>query len=316
TTFQIPHQMLKPYKLTEGKQAVRAISTFAKSGELGPKTLHLLDRVEAPDGSVPYRRVRPQETPTQVIDSATAWQIHSILAGSLEHGSSAGALTALVEKPFHGAGKGGSTHDFSDCWFLGYNSRVSCGVWTGFLDAGTDPIYPGAFSRDLALPVWVATMNAAAPSFGGNPIPPPENLVKATVCSQSGQRPTPYCQKHVGDPTTGFIESASTSITEYFRAGTEPSAFCELHFGGGSDSSPGTSMILGRPILNVAPVIPTESVLVGEDPYHTDLPGPSGHETASGWSRRPTNVLDSLDLGEVEESIPLRRPQRLEIHDD
>jgi hypothetical protein len=32
--------------------------------------------------------------------------------------------------------------------------------------------------------------------------------------------------------------------------------------------------------------------------------------------RRTTNVLDSLDLGEIEETIPLRQPRRLEINDE
>jgi hypothetical protein len=32
--------------------------------------------------------------------------------------------------------------------------------------------------------------------------------------------------------------------------------------------------------------------------------------------RRTTNVLDSLDLGEVEDSIPLTAPGRLQINDE
>ena len=156
-----------------------------------------------------YRRQRqlPMQR-TEVIDDATAWQVHSMMAGSLYRGSSKGALDDLVEKPFHGAGKGGTTHDFGDCWFLGYNKRVTCGVWTGFLSANGEPIYPGAFSRDLAMPVWQAAMNAAAPSFGGGQLAPPANVVQVQVCSVSGQQATQFCQEYVEDPHSGWSARA------------------------------------------------------------------------------------------------------------
>ena len=132
------------------KQAVRAMAAFPTGGRLGPEQLVYVDRVENPAGRVVYRRQRQALPRTEVIDEATAWQLHSMMKGSLYRGSSKGALDSLVEKPFYGAGKGGSTHDFGDCWFLGYNKRVTCGVWTGFLNANGEPIYPGAFSKDLA----------------------------------------------------------------------------------------------------------------------------------------------------------------------
>ncbi|MFZ9940942.1 MAG: transglycosylase domain-containing protein, partial [Luteolibacter sp.] len=113
------------------KQAVRAISAFPRGGKLTPKDLVYIDRVENPKGQTIYRRPRPKVDKTAaVIDPATAWQIHSMMAGSLYRGSSKGILDGLVEKPFQGAGKGGTTHDFGDCWFMGYNARVSCAVWT------------------------------------------------------------------------------------------------------------------------------------------------------------------------------------------
>ena len=298
------------------KQAVRAITAFSSGGRLGPEQLHLLDRVEAPDGRIVLPRERPPVERRQVIDPATAWQVHSMMAGSLYRGSSKGALDGLIEKPFHGAGKGGSTHDFNDCWFLGYNARVTCGVWTGFLNAGSEPIYPGAFSRDLAMPVWQAAMNAAAPSFGGGEIVPPPNILQLPVCEVSGQRATQYCHQYVEDPATGVFQSRSTAVNEYFRAGTERLAFCATHSGLGGDATMLDAAALGLPALDVVPVQPTESALLGDDPYHTELPSFANTSGSAGWSRRRTNVLDSLDLGEIEETIPLRRPGRLEIHED
>jgi len=295
------------------KQAVRAMAAFAAGGRLGPETLFYVDRVENPAGQVIYRRERQPVARPAVMDDATAWQVHSMMAGSLYRGSSKGALDSLVEKPFYGAGKGGTTHDFGDCWFLGYNKRVTCGVWTGFLTANGDPIYPGAFSRDLALPVWQAVMNAAAPPFGGGKIGPPNNVVEVPVCSVSGQRATQFCQAYAEAPGSGQILSRSTAVNEYFRRGTEKVPFCTVHSGTPGEGDTAMAIL---PALEVVPVRPQAPALLGDDPYHTELPSFADTSDEPGLVRRRTNVLDSLDLGSVEEVIPMPRPRRLEIEDE
>ena len=298
------------------KQAVRAISAFASGGRIGPAELVYVDRVENPVGRVVYRRVRQTPARPEVIDQATAWQVHSMMAGSLYRGSSKGVLEGLVEKPFNGAGKGGSTHDFGDCWFLGYNKRVTCGVWTGFLSANGDPIYPGAFSRDLAMPVWQAAMNAATPSFGGGGLEPPTNVVEVKVCTVSGQQASQFCQEYSEDPSTGVVRTQATAVPEYFRRGTEKLPFCTIHSGTSADAGPHESNILNLPAMDATPVRPKAPVLIGDDPYHTEIPSFAAASSESGFIRRRTNVLDSLDLGDLEDHIPLRKPKRLEIEDE
>ena len=298
------------------KQAVRAMAAFCSDGKLGPEKLVYVDRVEDPAGKVIYRRERSPVVRAEVIHEATAWQVHSMMAGSLYRGASKGGLDGLIEKPFNGAGKGGSTHDFGDCWFLGYNKRVSCGVWTGFLSANGEPIYPGAFSRDLSMPVWTAAMNAAAPSFGGEKLEMPESVVEVPVCSVSGQRATQFCQEYAEDPGSGVVRSLSTAVTEYFRKGTETVPFCTVHSGALGEAGSQVNAILNLPALEAVPVRPKAPVLLGDDPYHTELPSFAATFAEAGLVRRRANVLDSLDLGAVEDAIPLKRPQRLEIVDE
>ena len=298
------------------KQAVRAMAAFPSGGRLGPEQLVYVDRVENPAGRVVFRRQRQPLSRPEVINEATAWQVHSLMAGSLYRGSSKGSLNSLVEKPFQGAGKGGSTNDFGDCWFLGYNKRVTCGVWTGFLSGSGEPIYPGAFSRDLAMPVWVAAMNAAAPSFGGGKLAPPESVVEVKVCSVSGQQATQFCQEYSEEPGSGVVRSRSSGVVEYFRRGTEKVPFCTIHSGAESEGGPNEAGVLNLPALDAVPVRPKAPVLLGDDPYHTELPSFAAISADGGFVRRRTNVLDSLDLGGFEEAIHLRRPQRLEIIDE
>lgn len=295
------------------KQALRAISAFGRGGQLGPAKLIYLDRVENAQGHVIYRRPYPPVTAKQAIDPATAWQIHSMLVGGCQRGSAAGAFDGLLEKPFGGAGKGGSTHDFSDTWFLGYNKRVTCGVWTGFLQAGAGPINPGAFSRDLALPVWQAAMNAAAPAFGGGEIEAPDNLVEVPVCSVSGQRATQFCQEMAEDKASGKLRSRSTTVNEVFRRGTESPAYCSMHSGSSSD---GLTALANLPALDVVPVAPKEPFVLGDDPYHAEVPSSAAVSRDAGLMRRRTNVLDSLDVGDSDEKITLPPPARLHIEED
>ncbi len=297
------------------KQAVRAMSTFPLGGMSGPESPVYLDRVENSAGRIVYRRQKFAAESHRVIAEGTAWQIHSMLAGSLFRGSSAGALEGLVEKPFQGAGKGGSTHDFSDSWFIGYNKRITCGVWTGFLMGNGQAIYPGAFSRDLSLPVWQAAMNAASPSFGGGGLSPPSDIIPVQICTISGQKATQFCQEHVEDIATGTIGSRSASVSEYFRRGTENLPFCSVHSGLGEGVSPGMDL-LNLPALDAVPVRPQQPVLIGDDPYHTEVPSFAATSAEGGLIRRRTNVLDSLDLDRFEEGIPLRRPRRLLIEDE
>ncbi len=297
------------------KQAVTAISTFPLRGYKGPTDFHYIDRIENGKGRVVFRRKTTRRQMSRLLEDAVAWQVHSMMAGGMERGSARGLKDSLVESPFPGAGKGGTTHDFSDTWFLGYNGRVSCGVWTGFLQGKGDAIYPGAFSRDMAMPVWTAAMNAAAPAFGGAGIKRPDSMLEMQICSASGQRATQFCQELEEDVKTGSVRSVSTSFTEYFRKGQGNLAFCTLHSGSLSGGDPGNA--LGNlPALDAMPIRPKAPVLIGEDPYHTELPSYAASTGETGLIRRSTNVLDSLDIGEFDETIKMRKPDRLEIQPD
>jgi penicillin-binding protein 1A len=298
------------------KEAVTAMSTFPLGGRRGPVNFSYIDRIENSDGRVVYRRTPVANPPGRILDAGVAWQVHSMMAGGLIDGSARGLADDLLENPFHGAGKGGTTHDFADTWFLGYNGRVTCGVWTGFLQGNSEPIYPGAFSRDLAMPVWTAAMNAATPSFGGKRIERPESLLEVEICSVSGQRATQFCQEMVEDVATGTVRSKSTVAVEYFRDGTQNLPFCTHHSGAMAGDTDTGHELGNLPALDALPVLPKSPILIGEDPYHTELPSYSGGGAQSGFVRRSTNVLDSLDLGDFDETIRMSKPPRLEIQPD
>ncbi|MFU8892289.1 MAG: transglycosylase domain-containing protein [Luteolibacter sp.] len=302
------------------RQVVRAYSAIPRGGKPGRRDLMYLDRIVNQEGRTVWRHTRAAAQDETATDAATAWQVHDMLASSLERGSAQGALEKLIESPFHGGGKTGTSADFSDNWFVGYNSRITCGVWAGFLTSGGESIYPGAFSRDIAMPVWIAAMNAAAPSFRGDPPQPPENIVELEVCSVSGQRSTSFCQHQVEDLESGRIVTRSTAITEWFRRDAAHLPYCSTHSGGidaldgGRD---GVAAIHPGSGLNASPIRPTAPAVLGDDPFLTEVPAfVTTDTTSSGIIRRRTNVLDSLELDAFDEPLRLRRPPRLQILDE
>ncbi|GAA5484143.1 transglycosylase domain-containing protein [Haloferula sargassicola] len=291
------------------KEAVKAYTAFARDGRTGPERMWYVESVRDSHGSIRYERPIQDQDGTPAVSSATAFQVHSILQGGMSNGSAKGVLDSLVESPFNGACKTGTTHDFSDAWTLGYNGRVTCGVWVGFLNSG-DPIYEGAFGRDLAMPVWVEAMNQASKHFGGRSIPQPESVVEMEICRVSGERVTPYCYETFQDPVTGSMRSRPAGVAEYFRRGTEKIPYCSKHSGSAPEDP--TLDITVLPVIDTSPVRPKEPVLLGDDPYHsiqiTEDEGPKFRVR-----RERTNVLDSLDLNDGLDQLRLPRPRRLEI---
>ncbi|WP_035603615.1 transglycosylase domain-containing protein [Haloferula sp. BvORR071] len=290
------------------KDAVRAISVFGRNGTSAPKVFTFVDRVENSEGSIVYNRKIEVPVRLEPIDDATSYMVHTMLRGGMERGSASGLTEMLVEKPFSGAGKTGTTHDFSDNWFLGYNGRVSCGVWLGFLQPGKS-IYQGAFSKELAMPVWADAMNACAKDFGGKVIPQPESIQEVKICRVSGQRATPYCYETVMDPVTNRPRTRSAEFTEFFRKGMPTLPFCQIH--SGSESAAPEGRPLSPAMIDSTPVRPKEQILLGEDPYFTEQVMLEGMEHQP--QRRSTNVLDSFDLGDGEKPLQLAWPKRIKI---
>jgi penicillin-binding protein 1A len=123
------------------------------------------------------------------------------------------------------AGKTGTAYNFSDTYFFGYSSSVTCGVWVGF-DRPTR-IYRGAFGKDLALPIWTKVMNIASDEFAPVKFDRPNSLKAVEICRRSGLLATPRCGR---DPNTEG--PVSGTFNEYGTEAQIPKARCDIHGGG------------------------------------------------------------------------------------
>lgn len=200
--------------------------TMFPGGGTRPARTHIIDRIEEADGEVIYRREEKRET---VVSDATAWQVHSLMTDTLARGTADKAMTDYGLAVAGAAGKTGTAYGFTDVWFLGYNDRLTTGVWMGF--DRPKQIFRGAFSRDLALPVWVDVMNASREDFPSAPLKAPVTVEQVEVCRISGELATDKCVQTVRRPN-GAEATESTVYTEYARIGKGPAGLCSVHSGG------------------------------------------------------------------------------------
>ena len=105
------------------------------------------------------------------------------------------------------AGKTGTTNNFRDAWFSGFNRDIVSTVWVGF-DSPRDLGASESGAR-AALPIWIDYMEVALQGKPEKPLPIPENIITAWVHKDTGEAVS------VND---------SEGFEEFFVMGTEPHA--------------------------------------------------------------------------------------------
>jgi membrane carboxypeptidase/penicillin-binding protein len=199
--------------------------TMFPNGGVRPAKPFVIQRVEQKDGKLIYQNEK--RPPVAVVKATTAYEVHSALAQSLERGSADKAYSQYGLKKFPLGGKTGTAYNFTDTWFVGYSSAVTCGVWAGF-DA-PQSIYRGAFSSEIAQPIWVDFMNATFTKFPPKEMPRPAGLKKYQICRKSGLLATDKCFDTHTDETSGEVINHSTVYSEWGTAQQAPKHNCDVH---------------------------------------------------------------------------------------
>jgi penicillin-binding protein 1A len=107
---------------------------------------------------------------------------------------------------------------------------VTCGVWAGFDKPST--IYRGAFSNEIALPIWAEVMKSTFAKYRPKEIPEPKGIIKVELCSVSGQLATDKCVETVENKDTGEKVQRRTTFFEMATEEQAPKVACEVHNGG------------------------------------------------------------------------------------
>ena len=135
-----------------------------------------------------------------VIPADLAYVITHLLEGVVARGTAVRARQ--LGRPV--AGKTGTTNEFTDAWFLGFDPEIAAGVWVG--NDNNETLGNRESGARVALPAWLRFMETGRPDPPRSGFPAPPTVALIPVDLESGQPAD-------GGPNT---------ILEAFLPGTEP----------------------------------------------------------------------------------------------
>jgi penicillin-binding protein 1A len=168
--------------------------------------------VGAPPGTTP-----PDNPARRVLDPRNAWMMTSMLGDVIRKGTARAAL-ALKRKDL--AGKTGTTNDFQDAWFAGFNPRMVGIAWVGFDQVQT--LGKGETGSRAALPMWIDFMREALAGLPEAELPRPPDLVTARVDPYTGEAAWPDQEDAVTEEFP--LEFAPDGYGDTAPGAAEPSA--------------------------------------------------------------------------------------------
>lgn len=174
-------------------QMLTAYGVFANGGyRVAP---YFIERVEDARGNV---LVQAKPAPAgsgaeRVIDARNAFIMTSIMRDVVRMGTGARAMK-LGRNDL--AGKTGTTNEFVDAWFCGFNSELVAVAWLGFDTPQT--LGRNETGAQAALPIWMGYAGAALKGVPEQPLVPPEGVVALRVNPDTGLR--------VADAQAGIVD--------------------------------------------------------------------------------------------------------------
>ena len=155
-------------------QMVGGYSIFANGGyRIKP---YFIQRIEDGRGKVLFEQpsVRAKVNAERAIDERNAYVMTSMMRDVVRYGTAAAAM-----KLGRGdlAGKTGTTNDFLDAWFGGYNAELVAVAWVGFDQ-------PKSLGRNetggaVALPIWIRYMGNVLQGRAESTLEAPQGLVSS-----------------------------------------------------------------------------------------------------------------------------------------
>ncbi len=200
TRFGFDPKMHPPYLTmalgagnTTPMQMLGAYSVFANGGYR--VTPYFVERVEDDKGNKMMVN-QPQiagESAERVIDARNAFIMTSLMRDVVRAGT---ATRAMRLKRGDLAGKTGTTNEFVDAWFGGFQPTLVAIAWVGFDQPKT--LGRNETGGSAALPIWIDYMAVALKNVPEEPFNPPAGVMVMQI-----------------DPQTG-VRSSSGGISEFF----------------------------------------------------------------------------------------------------
>jgi penicillin-binding protein 1A len=117
----------------------------------------------------------------QIIRPQVAYLLADMMADVITRGTGQRART-LNRSDI--AGKTGTSNDFHDAWFNGFNADIVTTVWTGF-DSDRS-LGAGEEGAHVSVPTWTYFMHEALAGTARHPVPVPDGIVSARISPDTG----------------------------------------------------------------------------------------------------------------------------------
>jgi len=187
------------HKLLEEAQPMVACASCDTATDVSQETRAPADAVDGQKSATATPRTAPR-----VLSPEISFIMTSMLRDVVQEGT---AKRAKVLKRDDLSGKTGTTDEYRDAWFNGFNPDVVATAWVGFDQVAS--LGRGEAGSRAALPMWIDYMRVALDGIPEKPFDPPEGVVTAYVDSETGA-PTSWLELN--------------AIKEYFVQGTEGAA--------------------------------------------------------------------------------------------
>ena len=230
-------------------EMTRAYGTIANGGLQSPEPFLIKKVVDRQGRTLEEHQGLATD---QVLDPVNTFQLIQCLQGVAQRGT--GAASNAVQWPV--AGKTGTTEEHADAWFMGFSTRVVCGVWVGLDERKT--IYKGADGAKVALPIWVDFMKVALPTTEKEDFKPPVGAEFADI-----------------DRYTGLLASGSTTPDNLLHIAFKPGTLPTIP----TDEDAFKKIQEARA---KAPNQPPENILWGRAPGVPPMPLPSPDQGMAG----------------------------------
>jgi len=149
-------------------------------------TVPLVEQRELAHGALsttPQRASPPQ----RLLDPVAAWYVGNVLLGTPPPLNAAAGRIAF---------KTGTSYGYRDAWSVGFDGKVTIGVWVGRPDGAP---FPGLIGRTAAAPILFDAFNRL-----GRPVAPLAPAPKGVIFATTGKLPLPLQRFRPGVlPTTG-----------------------------------------------------------------------------------------------------------------
>jgi len=167
-------------------QQLTAYSVFANGGyRITPFIVHQIVDDKGKIIAETHPLVAGDES-LRVIDARNAYLMDSMMHDVVRRGT---ATRALSLKRSDLAGKTGTTNDYIDAWFCGYQPTVVGIAWIGFDQPRK--LGSGETGGSAALPIWIGYMETALKGVSESQMEEPEGLVTIATDDPSGNHKNP-----------------------------------------------------------------------------------------------------------------------------